>query len=207
MNRDIFPSRMTVIGIVFLAAILAFEVFNFDTTRFALNDLLRNQGFGRSGSISWAAVLAVAFCGIDFAGLIHIFTGGTDPDHTPTHIWYLMGAWLLGATLNAIMTWYAVSIILIDTPITNGVMTQEELLKIVPIFVSFLVWLTRIMFIGALAIMGSQLLPFVHHRPTQRATEPSPETEPPRRRPVRDLRDEDEIPIRPRNHHSRNGQP
>ena len=207
MNRESLPSRMTVIGVVFLAAILAFEVFNFDTTRFALNNLLRNQGFGQSGGISWAAVLAVAFCGIDFAGLIHIFTGGTDRDHTPTHIWYLMGAWLLGATLNAIMTWYAVSIILIDTPIVNGVMTQEEMLKIVPIFVSFLVWLTRIMFIGALAIMGSQLLPFLHRQPVRRAVEDSAEPEPPpRRRPVRDLRDDDEIPIPPRNRSS-NGRP
>ena len=207
MNRASLPSRTAIIGVVFLTAILAFEVFNFDTTRFALNDLLRNQGFGRSNSISWAAVLAIAFCGIDFAGLIHIFTGGTDRDHTPAYIWYLMGAWLLGATLNAIMTWYGVSSILIETPINNGVLTQEELLKIVPIFVSFLVWLTRIMFIGALAIMGSQLLPFLHRRPVQRVSIQSSTETPQRRRPVRDLRDEDEVPIRPRNHRSPNGQP
>ena len=85
MTRDKLPSRMSVIGVVFLAAILAFEVFNFDTTRFALNHLLRHQSFGNNSSFSWAAALAVAFCGIDFAGLIHVFTGATDQEQTPTY--------------------------------------------------------------------------------------------------------------------------
>ena len=204
MTRDTFPSRLAVIGIVFLFAILAFEIFNFDTTRFALNHLMRNQSFGQAGGVSWAAVLAVAFCGIDFAGLIHIFTGATDRGHTPTHIWYLMGAWLLGATLNAMMTWYAVSMILIDTPIINGILTQEELLRIVPLFVAFLVWLTRIMFIAALTMMGSTLLPFLHQHPTLHTHEQP--TEPIRRRPVRMVRrpidDESETP-----HRHPNGQP
>lgn len=91
MKRPSLPARTTVIGMLFVAAVLAFELFNFDTTRFALNHLLRNQGFGRSGGVSWAAVLAVAFCGIDLAGLIHIFTSDTERNHTPIHIWYLMG--------------------------------------------------------------------------------------------------------------------
>ncbi|MGB1251149.1 MAG: hypothetical protein ACPG8W_11080 [Candidatus Promineifilaceae bacterium] len=205
MNRNRFPFRIIVIGIVFLAAILAFEIFNFDTTRFALNHLLRDKSFGQSSGISWAAVLAIAFCGIDFAGLLHIFTGGTNRTQTPTHIWYLMGAWLLGATLNAIMTWYAVSMILIDTPIVNGVMTQEQLLKIVPVFVSSLVWLTRVLFISALAMIGSTLLPFLQHRPVHPTATPA--AEPPSRRPVRDLRDRETVTSRPRRGHSPNGQP
>lgn len=211
MSRDTLPSRMTVIGIVFLLAILAFEVFNFDTTRFALNHLLRNQSFNRTDGVSWAAILAVAFCGIDFAGLIHIFTGATDKPYTPRYIWYLMGAWLLGATLNAIMTWYAVSLLLIDSPIVNGVMTQAQLLAIVPIFVSFLVWLTRIMFIAALAMMGSALLPFLYRQRAAQTTDPMPESSrrPARMRPrpERDAVVPPDRPLRPNRDHTSNGQP
>ena len=211
MSRDTLPSRMTVIGIVFLLAILAFEVFNFDTTRFALNHLLRNQSFNRTDGISWAAILAVAFCGIDFAGLIHIFTGATEKPYTPLYIWYLMGAWLLGATLNAIMTWYAVSLLLIDSPIVNGVMTQAQLLTIVPIFVSFLVWLTRIMFIATLAMMGSALVPFLHRQRVTQTVDPRPK---PLRRParIRPRSENDTIvqpshPPHPNRYHASNGQP
>lgn len=212
MNRTTLPSRMTIIGLVFLLAIIAFEIFNFDTTRFALNHLLRNQTLGRAGSVSWAAVLAIAFCGIDFAGLIHIFTSHLNDRITPQHIWYLMGAWLLGATLNAIMTWYAVSVTLLETPIANGVMSQAELLKVVPIFVAFLVWLTRILFVAALAMMGSALLPFLSNAGASprtatrsRKAEQSPIRIRPR--PVRETVTRDESVFRPTAPPSSNGVP
>ena len=147
-------NRYALIGIILMVALLAFELFNFDTTQFALTDLL---GETRFAGLKWATILAIAFCGIDFAGLLRVFTPDSDKD-TPTEVWYLMAAWLLGATLNATMTWYAVSLTLANNHVGNAVLTAEQLLKIVPIFVAFLVWLTRIMFIGALSVAGGRLL-------------------------------------------------
>ena len=63
--------RQMIIGIILSVALIAFEIFNFDTTRYALRDLL---GDIRFADVEWAAILAIAFCSIDFAGLMRMFT-------------------------------------------------------------------------------------------------------------------------------------
>ena len=68
-----------------------------------------------------------------------------------------MGAWLLGATMNALMTWWAVSLALLDHQTGNAILSHEELLDIVPTLVAVLVWVTRILFIGAFSVAGSRL--------------------------------------------------
>jgi hypothetical protein len=148
--------RQAIVGIIFLVALIAFETFNFDTTEFALETLLGETSFL---SLRWATILAVAFCAIDFAGLSRIFTEEKGADE-PKEVWYLTGAWLLGATMNAVMTWWAVSVTLLGRDFGNEVLSREQLLRIVPIFVAVLVWLTRILFIGSLAIAGDHLFDF-----------------------------------------------
>jgi hypothetical protein len=51
-------------GAIIIGALLAFEMFNYSTTQFALNDVLGDLKFA---GIRWATILALAFCGIDFA--------------------------------------------------------------------------------------------------------------------------------------------
>lgn len=148
-----FP-RHAVVAAILLVALLAFEVFNFDTTRYALENLLGPVSFAGLG---WATVLAIAFCAIDFAGLVRLFTPDDDGE-PPREVWYLMGAWLLGATMNAVMTWWAVSLTLLNHEFGNEVLTRAQLLQYVPVFVAILVWLTRILFIGALTMAGGQIL-------------------------------------------------
>jgi hypothetical protein len=155
--------RQFVIGIILVLALFAFEMFNFDTTRFALESLL---GDVRFAGIAWAVILAVAFCAIDFAGLARLFTPERGMNE-PKEIWYLTGAWLLGATMNAVMTWWAVSVTLLNNPIGNEVMGREQLIEVVPIFVAALVWLTRILFIGAVSMAGERLLHGDGKRKTQ----------------------------------------
>ncbi len=142
-----------VIGIILIVALVAFEMFNFDTTRFALQSLLGDVKFI---GLPWAAILAIAFCSIDFAGLARLFT--PEQGHNEKkEVWYLMGAWLLGATMNAVMTWWAVSVTLLAHDFGNEVLGREQLLVMVPIFVAVLVWLTRILFIGAFSVAGEHL--------------------------------------------------
>lgn len=153
--RDLYNRipRQQVIAFLLAGALLAFEVFNFDTTKFALGDLLGSTNFY---GVSWAAILAFAFCSIDFAGLIKIFSPQIDGDQ-PIETWYLTGAWFLGATMNAMMTWYAVSLILAQQQHATEVLSREQLLIYAPIFVAVLVWLTRILFIGSLSVAGEQI--------------------------------------------------
>jgi hypothetical protein len=147
-------SNQALVGLLLVAALIAFELFNFDTTRYALQDLLGQVSFA---GLRWATILAIAFCAIDFAGLVRFFTPDGPGRSTPNEVWYLMGAWMLGATMNALMTWWAVSLTLLNHELGNEVIGREQLLHIVPIFVAALVWLTRVLFIGAFSIAGGHI--------------------------------------------------
>lgn len=145
--------QKTIMGVILVVALVAFELFNFDTTRYALGNLL---GDVRFAGVGWATILAIAFCAIDFAGLARLFTPERGKNE-PTAVWYLMGAWLLGATMNAVMTWWAISLTLLSHDFGNEVLSREQLLRWVPFFVATLVWLTRILFIGAISVAGEYM--------------------------------------------------
>jgi hypothetical protein len=153
-----FPRKL-IIGTILLVALVAFEMFNFDTTRYALHSLLGEANFM---GLTWALVLAIAFCAIDFAGLARLFT--PEQGHNePRAVWFLMGAWLLGATMNAIMTWWAVNLTLLNHELGNEILSRGDLLHYVPLFVAVLVWLTRVLFIGAFAVAGDHLFDLAGH--------------------------------------------
>jgi hypothetical protein len=172
-NFNLDHQRKLFIGLILLLALLAFEIFNFDTTQFALQSLL---GDVRFLGIMWATILAVAFCSIDFAGLIRLFSPESGSG-VNKEAWYLMGAWLLGATMNAVMTWWAVSVTLLNHNFGNEVLSREQLLRYVPIFVAVLVWLTRILFIGAFSIAGAQLFES-NKTPSRSSTAKIPQSNP-----------------------------
>lgn len=188
-NRTIglnFP-KTAVIGFLLVIALIAFEIFNFDTTRYALQNLLGDVNFW---GLRWATILAIAFCSIDFAGLARLFTPERGSEE-PKAVWYLMGAWLMGATMNALMTWWAVSLTLLSHEFGNEVMSRQQLLQIVPIFVATLVWLTRILFIGAFSVAGEYI--FV----SQVAEEQTAQPVRPQGMPVRERDTAVSTPLRP----------
>ena len=148
------PQRGLLFGGMIICALLAFEVFNFSTTEFALNDLLGELSFF---GVLWSTILAIAFCGIDFAGIARLFTPEQGKNE-PKEVWYLFGAWLLAATMNAMLTWWGVSIaILNNQTLGNAVIDQQMLLRAVPIFVAVLVWLIRVLIIGTFSLSGERL--------------------------------------------------
>jgi len=147
-------SRGWAFGVIIIAALLSFEIFNYSTTDFALTDLLGDLQFL---GLRWATILAIAFCGIDFAGIARLFTPEIGADE-PTEVWYLFGAWLLAATMNAMLTWWGVSIaILGHQSLGNAVVERGTLLKVVPIFVAVMVWLIRVLIIGTFSVAGERL--------------------------------------------------
>jgi len=141
--------------LIILSALIAFEMFNYSTTDYALRDLLGDLKFA---GIRWATILAVAFCGIDFAGIARLFTPEQGSEE-PKEVWYLFGAWLLAATMNAILTWWGVSMAIVTHSVqSTAVMDAGTLTRVVPVFVAVMVWVIRILIIGSLSLAGDRLL-------------------------------------------------
>lgn len=150
--------RGLVFGVIIITALLAFEVFNYSTTEYALSDLLGELDFA---GLRWATILAIAFCGIDFAGIARLFTPSLNSNNSssgPNESWYLFGAWLLAATMNAMLTWWGVSLaVLGHQTLGNEVISRATMLRVVPIFVAVLVWLIRVLIIGTFSVAGDRL--------------------------------------------------
>ena len=162
--------RGSMFGIILLVALLAFEVFNYSTTDFALTDLL-GKDLTFLG-LRWATILAIAFCGIDFAGIARLFTpeqvrdaAGVPTASTmwmrqgdPAEVWYLFGAWILAASMNATLTWWGVAIAIGDhTALGSAILGRETLTKVVPVFVAVMVWIIRLLLIGTFSMAGERL--------------------------------------------------
>jgi len=142
-----------ILGVLLLAALFGFEVFNFSTTKYALKDTLGDLRFA---GLLWATILAVAFCGIDFAGVARIFTPALSGEE-PIWKWYFMGGWALVAAFNAMLTGWAV---LLVTHILS-----------ISIFVAFVTWVVRLLIVGVFVVAGDKVFnintvrqPFVHKR-------------------------------------------
>jgi hypothetical protein len=146
---------ITIFAIIILTALLAFEMFNYSTTEYALHDLLGNLMFA---GLHWATILSIAFCGIDFAGIARLFTPEKGSDE-PKEVWYLFGAWLLAATMNAVLTWWGVSMAIVShKEASTAIMDTQTLIHVVPIFVALMVWVIRILIIGTISVAGDHFL-------------------------------------------------
>lgn len=171
LTHSIHLQRGLFFGAIIVTALLAFEAFNYGTTFYALSDLLGDLSFA---GISWAAILAIAFCGIDFAGIARLFTPELGRGNNDS--WYLFGAWMLAATMNAMLTWWGVSLAILNHQSGGTAMIgREALLRIVPVFVAIMVWLIRVLMIGTFSLSGDRLFASNSERarPDQRLLRPA----------------------------------
>ncbi len=192
MNRS-FSQRLSYAlrridpGIAFilmiLGALAAFEMFNFSTTDHALRDLLGDLQFG---GMRWATILTLAFCGIDFAGIARLFTPEQGMDE-PKEVWYLFGAWILAATMNAVLTWWGVSMAITNHQVQSASVIDPKLIAtVVPIFVALMVWVIRILIIGTLSMALDRVL-HAGSRARVRPFNPRPQPSLPQQMPARQL--------------------
>ncbi len=173
--------RGTLFGGILLLALFSFEIFNFSTTDFALTDLLGAEL--KFLGVRWATILSVAFCGIDFAGIARLFTP-EQGENEPREVWYLFGAWVLAAAMNAMLTWWGVAVAVRTHTVAGGaVLGNAFLLQGVPIFVAAMVWLTRILIIGTFAMAGERLFSLAEAREVAQAPRRQPVARPAQRRP------------------------
>ncbi len=132
---------------VIILALAAFELFNFSTTDFALRDILGNQG---SGTLAWSTILSLAFCGMGIAGIAKILASPQE-DAGNRSSWYLLGAWVLAAAMNAGLTWWGISVTIYNQP-AHAVMIIDPMtyVTVVPVIVAVMVWVIRVLIIGTL---------------------------------------------------------
>lgn len=141
--------------LIIVMALVAFEAFNFSTTDFALSDLLGDLRFM---GVRWATLLALAFCGIDFAGIARLF-GPQNTDDEMRSNWFMFGAWILAATMNAILTWWGVVMAMqTHSVLSVSLVNSSFISKFVPIFIALMVWVIRILLIGTLSKQGDKLI-------------------------------------------------
>ncbi|MCA9998760.1 MAG: hypothetical protein KDE56_23510 [Anaerolineales bacterium] len=161
--------KTAVIATIITLAVLGFELFNFDTTRFALATIMRGRTFA---GLSWATVLALAFCSLDLAGLVRVFTIEPTAKQTSLELWLMTAAWLLGATLNAAMTWYAMALLIapLGADIGAALFTHAQMLRAAPLLIATLVWLTRILLISSVTLTLERFM----HAQESRVTPPRP---------------------------------
>jgi hypothetical protein len=181
--------RGLIFGVIILCALLAFEVFNYSSTSFALRDILGDLTFG---GIRWATLLAFAFCAIDFAGIARIFTPEQGRDE-PAEVWYLFGAWFLAATFNAMLTWWGVSVAVLSRGAQGGALLgQPAMVKLIPIFVAAMVLTIRVLLINTFSIAGERIFSLAENRASRYQSQPvyRPHTE--------SLRTPNEAPVFPR---------
>lgn len=162
--------RGLIFGVIILFALLAFEVFNYSSTLFALGDILGDLAFG---PLRWATILAFAFCSIDFAGIARIFTPEQGRDE-PAEVWYLFAAWFLAAAFNASLTWWGVSVAILQHPAAGGVLLgASTMTKVVPVFVAAMVLLIRVLLINSFSIAGDRIFSFSDQRAGRYQNQPA----------------------------------
>lgn len=183
--------RGLIFGLIILGALLAFEVFNYSSTSFALRDVLGDLTFG---GVRWASMLAFAFCAIDFAGIARIFTPEEGRDE-PAEVWYLFAAWFLAAAFNATLTWWGVSIAVLSHTAQGGALVgQSIMLKVVPVFVAAMVLIIRVLLINTFSIAGERIFSLAENRQSRYQNQSRPAYRP----QTESLRTPTEAPVYPR---------
>jgi len=163
-------NKISITTFILLIGLIAFEMFNYSTTDYALKDLLGDLKFA---GIYWSTILAVAFCLIDFAGIARLFMPGNKMSDLKED-WFLFGAWFLAATMNAILTWWGVSMSIVNHSVMSSTIIDPDTIHlIVPIFVSIMVWITRILLIGSLTLSDQHNNSKSQSRNTRISNQPS----------------------------------
>lgn len=161
LNDWFANNRLSITTFILLIGLIAFEMFNYSTTDYALKDLLGDLKFA---GFYWSTILAVAFCLIDFSGIARLFMPGNKLSDIKED-WFLFGAWFLAATMNAILTWWGVSMSIVNHSIMSSkIIDSETIHLVVPIFVSIMVWVTRILLIGSLTLSDQRTSTKNHSR-------------------------------------------
>lgn len=148
------PERGASFLALIIGATVLFEAFNYSTTEHALGGVMGGLKFL---GVAWSTILALAFCGIDFAGIARLFSPEDRSEDGRMEGIYLLAAWLLAGVINAGTTWWAMTVALLGQPaLGNELVSRQDLILYVPILVAGAVWLIRILLIGTLTMSSGK---------------------------------------------------
>lgn len=138
----------TYIFAMIIIALVAFEFFSFSSTDFALRDILGDMGVG---FLRWSTILALAFCGLDFAGMARLLLPQSKNERAEPGSWFLLGAWVLAAAMNTALTWWGISVAIYNQPVDSVlIMDPMMYVTVIPVLVAVIIWCIRILIIGTL---------------------------------------------------------
>lgn len=138
-------SRLPVV-LLMGAALLALELTNAATTWYALESLMGGVGIYRA---SFAMLLTFGLASLDAGGLYRLFHPATAGDTNRTFaLWSILFAWLLCATTNAVLTWWAVAAAMAGHVTGNVLLSAKQLLDTAPVFLALSLWLMRILLVA-----------------------------------------------------------
>jgi hypothetical protein len=143
---DALGDKRTYFSLMVVVGLLAFDLFNFATTKTALESFM---GSARVLGIVVAQALAVAFCAVDLGGLTSLFTEEKGFNE-PWWVWMFGAGWLTASAINAALTWWAVLLGMPSAPaVNNPLFTAQQLYTYVPAVLAVAVWLIRLLLVGA----------------------------------------------------------
>ena len=123
----------------------------------------------------------------------------------PAEVWYLFGAWLLAAAMNAMLTWWGVSVAIINHSSlgAGSVVSTATMTKAVPVL-AIMVWLIRVLIIGTFSLAGDRLFSQDKRRvsSTRSTARPAPRRQPQTSRAPASLQPASSLP-RPSNSYTR----
>lgn len=133
---------------------LGFEIANYMTTELAITDLL---GVPASlWGLKWSDLIAISFSLVDFAGIAAVFTPEKGKNE-PKEIVYLFIGWLIAASMNAVLTWWAVAMQIEATGVKHTFVDMNKVVVYGPIFIAVLVLIVRIALIGTIITTVDQI--------------------------------------------------
>ena len=139
-------------------------------------------GSQSAAGVSWSTVLALAFCGMDFAGIARLLAP-RDSDSDSRDSWFLLGAWVLAAAMNAGLTWWGISLAVYNQPVDTAlILDPMTFVTAVPVLVALMVWVIRILIIGMLVSSMNKVL--YSKQPARNLSNSSPSVFAPARSPL-----------------------
>ncbi|OGG01493.1 hypothetical protein A2Z33_00415 [Candidatus Gottesmanbacteria bacterium RBG_16_52_11] len=146
------------LGLLINFCTLAFALFVFIVSSFALNNLMGEMEFA---GIFMANIFAIALALLDYAGISRLYVPDDGDPRSKRYAIYLLIGWLVCALVVWVLTWWSVLVILLDktdfAPFIKNPEINLVAFRLAPITIAEVVFLTRILLYAAVSRSGARL--------------------------------------------------
>lgn len=137
-----------VVGLMMAGGWLALEWFNYSASQYALTTLFGNL---TADGVTWGMLLALGLWLVDLSGLLYL---SIPHEREKPGFWYVLVAWLLASGANALLKWWAVTLALMASPLTQSGTPRTALVNTmmpyIPTATAFLVWTGRVLLVSTM---------------------------------------------------------